>query len=191
MPADPAYRARLARTDPAYLARLEEADRLRADFAAAFGVGEARWSDYNLTRLLRATGERPARVAEIREIVCDLSSGRRGQRTWGGPVVPSLGNGGVFDHLDMWGRPRHPTMLIGHPYGIAAEEREALAYLARTFPTLRVSVDDRPSYYGFGTNHVRVELVELHRPFVNPRGTHRTRAAGRAARKAFAEEFTT
>jgi hypothetical protein len=170
---DPAYRHRLSRENPAYLARLEEADRLRDDFALAFGVRECRWSDHNLSRLLNATGERPERVKEMRAIIGRLESR-------------------VFDHDEMWARGRVPMILVGHPYQIEPEHRAALAYLARTFPTIRVSVDDRPSYYGFGTHHVRVELVTVARPFLlrNPPATYRTRQAASAARKAFTEEMT-
>jgi hypothetical protein len=82
-------------------------------------------------------------------------------------------------------------MLVGHPYGIRPEARAALAELARTFPTLRISIDDRPGYYVARTNHIRIELVEVRPPFRTPPATGRTRAAARAARKAFAEEFTT
>ena len=63
-----------------------------------------------------------------------------------------------------------------------------LAELGR-FTALRVGVDDRPSYYGFGSNHVRVELVEPIRPFAAPWTTRATRAYKRAAERALAEAF--
>jgi hypothetical protein len=58
--------------------------------------------------------------------------------------------------------------------------------LAR-FPTLRIGLDDRPSYYGFGTRHVRIEAVSPRRPFRVPPMTESTRAYARRARRAFAE----
>ena len=38
-------------------------------FAYEFAVSEARWSQHNVSRLLRATGERPPRVAEMRGLL--------------------------------------------------------------------------------------------------------------------------
>jgi hypothetical protein len=163
--------------DPAYLIRLEEADRLRDDFALAFGVRPVKWSLRNLSRMLNATGERPERVAEAKSILSGVANG----------IPGCLGCGGAFDHPTMWARGRQPMMLVGHPYRITPDDREALDYLSRTFPTLRVSLDDRTGFYEARTNHVRVELVAVHRPFRNPPSTYKTRAAGRAARKAFAE----
>jgi hypothetical protein len=63
-----------------------------------------------------------------------------------------------------------PLLLVGHPYGVNDFERRLLAALAQ-FTTLRVAIDDRPNYYGFGTNHVRVELAEVRRPFTAMRST--------------------
>ncbi len=168
--------------DPAYQARLASAARLRADFAQDFGAREIRWSGYNLSRLLRLTGERPARVAEMRSVLDALGLAGISQR-W-------IGMGGAFDHGVFWGRGGKPWALVGHPYpyGFGPDERALLADLAR-FPTLLVRVDDRPSYYGFGTHHVRVELAEVRRPFTPFPSTARTRAAARAARQAFAEAF--
>jgi hypothetical protein len=149
-------------------------------FAYEFGVSRMKWSAHHVSRLLRLTGERPQRVAEMREILGHLGLG---SASW-------AGIGGVFDHGELWGRARTPMMLVGHPYGIDAREHMLLAELAR-FSTLRVNVDDRPSYYGHGTNHVRVELAEVRRPFVKPPSTQKTRKAARAARRAFAEEMET
>lgn len=167
-------------SDPAYQARLAEAARRRADFARDFGSREIRWSGYNLSRMLRLTGERPARVAEMRSVFNALGLAGISQR-W-------IGMGGVFDHGVFWGRAGKPWALVGHPYGVNDDERGWLAELAR-FPTLRVRVNDRPGYYGFGTDHVRIELPEPRRPFVLLPSTRKTRAAARAARLAFAEAF--
>ena len=150
------------------LEELERRARDRAAFAAEFGLVEYEWSEHALGRLLRATGERPARVAEMRAIL-----GRLGQ---------------VFDHETMWGRRGIPTTLVGDPYQIGADERALLAELAR-YPTLAVAVDDRPSfYYPGGTHHVRIWVPEPRKPFDPGPATYKTRRAARAARKAFAEE---
>jgi hypothetical protein len=185
MSIDPAHRMRLARTDPAYLARLDAAEASRDAFARRFGLRPVRWSSHNLSRLLRATGERPARVAEMRATLGALGLAGSG---W-------VGRGGVFDHGEMWGKPHPrkparvvPAVVVGHPYQIEEAERYLLEALAR-FNVLRVAVDDVPSYYGFGTNHVRVELVEPARPWEPGPSTYKTRAAARAARRAFAEEL--
>jgi hypothetical protein len=104
--------------------------------------------------------------------------------------APWLEQGGVFDHGELWSRFGVPSLVTGHPYQIGDDEAALLAELGR-YPTLRVGVDDRPSYYGFGTHHVRVELPEPRRPFAKPPSTAKTRSAARAARRAFEEAFGT
>jgi hypothetical protein len=146
-------------------------------FAYEHQVGEIKWSGHNLSRLLRQTGERPERVAEMRSILGRLGIGDYTQ--W-------LCTGGVFDHGEMWGRSGKPWMIVGHPYGINEERMELLAALGR-FGGLRVNVDDQTSYYGYGTNHVRIELVESRRPFSKPPATPKTRAAKREFTKALNE----
>jgi hypothetical protein len=97
--------------------------------------------------------------------------------------------GGIWDHGTLWSRNGEPAVLVGHPYpcAVSDEDRRLLAELGR-FGTLKVALDDRPSFYGFGTHHIRVELVEPRGPFARPPATRKTRAALRAARKAFAPE---
>jgi hypothetical protein len=160
--------------------RRAEAEARRDAFARALGgARRLRWCGRHLTRMPNRTGERPERVKERRLVLGELGLGAE---RWG----PCLG--GVFDHGEMWALPGGRYAVVGHPYGVDKNERAWLAELAR-FPTLRVSVDDRPSYYGFGTNHVRVENAAAYRPFAPPRSTRKTRAAALAARRAFAEEF--
>jgi hypothetical protein len=151
----------------------------RDAFAYDYAVAEMRWSSRNVSRMLRLTGERPERVKAMRWLLGELGMDHS---SW-------AGIGGVFDHGELWGRARTPLMLVGHPYGIDDDERTLLAELAR-FGPLRVSVDDRPSYYGHRTNHVRVELTEVRRPFAKPPSTWKTRIAACAARRAFAAEFS-
>jgi hypothetical protein len=152
-------------------------------FASEFGARAVRWSGRNLSRLLRATGERPERVAAMRALLDALGMGP--SRRW-------PGRGGVFDHGEMWARRGSPWAVVGHPYGVDDRERGWLAELAR-FPTLRVAVDDRPGHYApqgrpVRTNHVRVEVPAPRPPFAPPPSTWKTRAAA-AARRAFAAEF--
>jgi hypothetical protein len=149
---------------------------LRTGFLLHHGVTPALWSQHNVSRLLRQTGERPERVVEMRSILGWLGMG---DRRW-----PHTG--GIFDHGELFARNGKPVMIVGHPYGIDCSEWGLLTVLA-TYTTLRVSVDDEPGYYGFGTHHVRIELVEVLRPFKPMPATPKTRAAHRAARKAFAE----
>jgi hypothetical protein len=151
----------------------------RDAFAEHFDVTALRWRSDHVTRLLRLTGERPQRVADARAILGDLGMGHG----------RSAEIGGVFDHGVLWGRSRTPLMIVGHPYGIDADERSWLAELGRCFPGLTVAVDDRPSYYGSGTNHVRIALAEVRRPFTAPPSTPKTREAARTARNAFADVF--
>lgn len=157
----------------------------RDAFAHEFAARDVRWSGHNVSRMLRLTGERPARVEEMRAILDTLASD---SGTWRAKAGPWFGTGGVFDHGEMWGRGGKPVMLVGHPYGISDEARERLAALAR-FPGLVVGVDDRPSYYGHGTHHVRVALAEVRRPYEKFPSTPKTRKAACAARRAFAEAF--
>jgi hypothetical protein len=159
---------------------------LRSAFAAESGVRPCKWSGHNVSRLLRATGERPARVDEMWAILGGLGMGNSigDCRRWPAPW-------GVFDHGEMWAREGLPCLIVGHPYQVSCypgDGRALLAELSR-FTSLRVAVDDRPSYYGHGTHHVRIELAEPRRPFAKPRATAKTRAAARAARAAFAEEM--
>src|SRR5262245_37571824 len=67
--------AESARQEAAYRAALAEARRLRAEFAAEFGVRKCRWSRHNLMRMLNRTGEPPARVAELRGLFARLGIG--------------------------------------------------------------------------------------------------------------------
>ena len=158
---------------------LERQDRDRAAFAAELGLSEYRWTGSTVSRLLRATGERPARVEEMWAILGALGMGP--SRSW-----PS--HNGVFDHGTMWGRRGIPLMVVGDPYTIDADERALLAGLAR-HPTLAVAVDDRLSfYYPGGTHHVRIWVRGPRKPFDRGIATSKTRRAARAARAAFAEE---
>ena len=136
------------------------------------------WSGHNLSRLLRSTGERPERVNELRAILSALGGG--GSRF--------AGKWGAFDHGKLWGRDRKPLMITGAPYQITNDERELLGMLAR-FGTIRVAVDDMPSDYGYGTHHVRIEVINPVRPFTRFPSTQKTRTASRLARRAFAEAF--
>ena len=136
--------------------RIEAAERAARDrFAEDFNARPIRWGGWNLARLLRSTGERPARVAELRAALGALGLG-----DWRWPEQR-----GVFDHAEAWGRQGRPWCLVGHPYSLDDREREELARLAREFPTLCVSVDDRASHYGFGSHHVRIEVPSPLRPW--------------------------
>jgi hypothetical protein len=163
----------------AYQRRLGEAAALRDAFLREHRAYSIRFSGYNLSRLLNLTGERPERVEAMRGLLDALGLDSCDRR-W-------ISAGGVFDHGEFFARDGRPWALVGHPYGIRDEQREDLAELAR-FTTLRVAVDDRPSYYGFGTNHVRVELAEALVPWNKLRATRWTRYAAREARMAFAGE---
>src|SRR4051794_19198148 len=89
----------------------------RDAFAYQHRVGKIKWSGHNLGRLLRLTGERPERIAEMRSIL-----GRLGM----GPYHRWPCCDGVFDHGEMWGRFGTPWMVVGHPYGINGERMELL-----------------------------------------------------------------
>ena len=153
-------------------------DRLMANFAWQYGAREANFSSYCLARMLRATGERPSRVAEMKALLCELGLG---DPRW-------ITTGGVFRHGSFWAVAGLPRILVGEPYHLTVDERAKLATLAR-FPVLSISIDDRPSCYGFGTHHVRIEVRHPQKPFKAPRATRATRAYAHAARRAFAQEF--
>jgi hypothetical protein len=52
-----------------------------------------------------------------------------------------------------------------------------------------VNVNDRPSYYGFGSDHVRIELTEPRRPWKPFRATSKTRTAASTFRRALTDAF--
>lgn len=141
-----------------------------AEFTKALGVRRYKWSRTNLMKMLRATGETPGRVEELRAILGELGMGDR--------TYPWISPAGVWDHGELWGKGGMPRLVVGHPYQIGDHERAWLDELSR-FATLKVSVDDRPSYYGHGTHHVRVELAEVRTPYGKPASTPATRAIGR------------
>src|SRR3954471_17617490 len=94
----------------------------RDAFAYEHQVSPIKWSGHNLSRLLRRTGERPERVAEMWALLGALGMG---------PSLRWPGVGGVFDHGQMWGRFGQPWCVVGHPYGVDADERGWLAALGR------------------------------------------------------------
>jgi hypothetical protein len=174
------------------ITRVVHQEEARAAFAREFGVRRVRWSYCGFTRLLRATGERPARVDEMRSLL-----GALGAEHWG-PNPNHLGRssgfyrtvtiGGCWDHGELWSRSGCPSIVVGHPYQISDEQRALLAELATRFPGLRVAVDDRPGHHIARTHHVRVELVERRQPWKPFPATYRTREVARAFRKALVEE---
>lgn len=171
--------ARLREEQDAQRVRIRE-ERLayegrRAEFADALGVRQYKWSRHNLMKMLRATGETPERVAEMAAILGDLGMGDLGM---GQAYYRWISPDGVWDHGAMWGRDGMPRVVVGHPYRVGDRERARLDELAR-FTTLEVAVDDRPSYYGHGTHHVRVELAEVRQPYGKLASTPATRAIGR------------
>ncbi len=165
--------------NPRYLAELARSERLRANFSFQFhDARQYAYSAFNVGRLLNATGERPSRIAEMWAILVDLGMN---DRRWVEPCE-------VFSHGEVWGVDGQPRIILGHPFDISPRQVEWLGNLGR-YPALRVGVDDRPSHYGFGTHHVRVELVEPRPKFRVLKSTRKTRAYAHAARRAFAEEF--
>lgn len=135
-----------------YGERLIAAARLKDEFAAESGVHLVKWSSHNLARMLRATGASQDEIGEMRDIIAALGA----ERIWG-RYSTALSCNGVFDHPDFWAGPDR-MMMVGAPHEISTRERALLADLAK-FPGLRVAVDDRPSYYGFGSHHVRIALA--------------------------------
>src|SRR5262245_31592117 len=98
---------------------LREEEARRAEFAAAFGAKRIKWSGQNLSRLLRATGERPERVELARKLLDGAGLKRFGGSYWPQPY-------GAFDHGEMWSRDGKPWAIVGHPYQLNAEEQAAL-----------------------------------------------------------------
>jgi hypothetical protein len=105
--------------------------------------------------LLNLMGESKERTKEARRILGLLGLADHGGQRY----YHWLCQNGVFDHGQMWGRGCVPLLIVGHPYRIIDQERTLLSQLGR-FPGLTIGVNDRPSYYGFGTNHVRIGLAE-------------------------------
>ena len=139
----------------AYRVQLLDLANLKADLADDFGVLPAKWSGRHLVRILAMSGANQEHVAEALAILARLGLGSMPTLY---PKYPTLNS--VFDHGEMWRRGRHPWAIIGHPYPCAVhdEERNLLASL-KDLGVLHVGVDDRPSYYGHGTHHIRISLM--------------------------------
>lgn len=150
----------------------ERAEALRIAFAREMEATTIRWSTYNVTRLLRSTGERPERVDEAWGFLMELGMGPDARRAW-----PT--QSGAFDHGVLWARGGRPWAIVGAPYELSSAHRFLLETLGRSFPTIRVAIDDRPSYYGFGTCHVRIEVPEPRRPYCKPLATRATQTIKR------------
>jgi hypothetical protein len=145
----------------------------RDAFAHDLAVRPMKWSRHDVARLLRLTGARPDRVTEPWALLAALGMG---DHRW-------ACTGGVFDYCELWGSFGQPRLIVGHRDGVGGRGRALLAEPAR-FGTLRVSVDDRPGYYGHGTDHIRISLVEPMRPYGAFPSTRKTRAARRAVAEA-------
>lgn len=175
---------RYLRLDADAQRRFLEQRQREAEFAEDFAARPIKWSGHNLSRMLRSTGERPDRVRELRSLLGLLGLGN-------GPYqgqYPSTN--GWFDHGDMWGRNGKPWAIVGHPYELSlwGVDRDAVMAELRSFSgSIGVFVDDRPSYYGFGTHHVRVEVIDLRKPFRNLPSTKATRSAAAAFRRELAD----
>ena len=134
-----------------------EIDARHRVFADHFGVRPIKWSRHNLTRLLNKTGEPRERILAVRDLIdhrlrMDSAIDQR-------YLVDCLS---VWDHGEMWARDGQPCMMVGHPYHINDEERALLDELARWSPRLKLSIDDRESYYyPKCTHHIRLELVRF------------------------------
>jgi hypothetical protein len=155
-----------------------ESEARREAFRVANGLGrKVDLAGRNLTRMLHATGERPERIAELRRMLRDLGLDTGRWLNWSYP----------FDHLELWtrpGAPRNvPTILVSHPYGIPDGFPEALRRLGLAFPSIRTHVDDQPSYYGYGTAHFRIEVIDPRPPWRPVPSSSQTRRIAREFRR--------
>lgn len=156
------------------------AEALRKAFAIEMEATEIRFSAHNISRLLRSSGERPERIDEAWEFLIAL-----GMDGAGGKQYPA--QLGVFDHATVWARAGRPWAIVGHPYQISDLHRFTLATMGRTFPTIKVSIDDRASFYGFGTRHIRIEVPQPRRAYTVPLATRQTKEIKRLFRSALQE----
>ena len=118
-------------------------------FASDFGVIRIKWTELNLSRLVRAAEPDPVAAAELRRLISRLSGDPDGRWFYAD---------GVFDNGELWGRRGRPWAIVSHPYQIRDEHRGLLDEVA-SCPGLKVCVDDRPGHYGFGTRHLRIQLT--------------------------------
>lgn len=143
----------MGRVDPTADGESPAAEAFRREltrrFAADFAVSRIRWTELNLTRLTRSAEPDRDAAAELRRLISRLSGDAQGRWFY---------NGGVFDRGELWGRRGRPWAIVAHPYQISAEQQELLDKVA-SCPGFTVRVDDRPSHYGPGTRHLRVQLA--------------------------------
>jgi hypothetical protein len=129
----------LARQREAYLKR----HRLRV-----FRLGA-----YNLMRMVgTATSDRAA-IARVRSRFT-----RGGWLQW---------PGSTFDHMECLGRDRMPMLFVSHPYRIDDAGRADLELFRSA--GLRVAIEGKEqSWYGYGTEHVRIEHPAFSGQVVRP-----------------------
>lgn len=129
----------------------------RDDFGRKNNLKLYKWSGFNLSRFINRVATSVDCHEEIRSIFGAL--GMSCGAGWKNRNNFYPGTGGVFDHGHMWGRSGKPCTIVGHPYDIDDREKGLLIELARDYniDTL-FSEDEKLSYYGFGTWHVRIDL---------------------------------
>jgi hypothetical protein len=129
--------------------------RMRAAFMARHKLRDYKLSGRHLMRMVLTSGADKAAVDRVREHFthsygCFLK--------WSGPT---------FDHLEMMGRGGRALVLISHPYSIDAEGRRDLALLQAG--GLRVVIEGKErSWYGYGTEHIRIEHPAFSGQVVRP-----------------------
>jgi hypothetical protein len=118
--------------------------RMRAAFMGRHKLRDYKLSGRHLMKMVLTSGADKAAVDRVRDRFtysygCFLK--------WSGPA---------FDHLEMMGRDGRALVLISHPYSIDDEGRRDLALLQAG--GLRVVIEGKErSWYGYGTEHIRIE----------------------------------
>jgi hypothetical protein len=129
--------------------------RMRAAFMGRHKLRDFKLSGRHLMRMVLTSGADRAAAARVRERFtysygCFLK--------WSGPT---------WDHLEMMGRDGRALVLISHPYSIDDEGRRDIEILRAG--GLRVVIEGKErSWYGYGTEHVRIEHPAFSGQVVRP-----------------------
>jgi hypothetical protein len=137
-------------------ARIKEGLRLR--FRSEFGLRPAAWTSPNYKKFLDNVSRGNSAVrAAVKGTLASLGL----QVKAGTGLVPD--EGGIFVESEFWSKDDFITTLVAHPVRITNENLIRLKELS-IIDGVDVKIDDRESYGGHGSHHVRISVAGLKSP---------------------------